>query len=91
MSVVVRLPEELYESAKRIAALQGRQPSDVLAEAWEQYLSAHREDFANDFEHAAELLRAGDTDGLMKFATRSARARAEAAAEAARTKEADRN
>jgi hypothetical protein len=83
MSVVVRVPEELYESAKRIAALQGRQLSDVLSEAWEQYFAAHREQFADDFERAAALIRAGDTDGLTKLTNRTVRARAEAAAGAA--------
>ena len=84
MTVVVRLPEELYESAKRFAALQGRQPSDVLADAWGQYLEANREQLAADLEQAAQMLRAGETDALAEFASRSARARAEAAADAAR-------
>jgi len=84
MSVVVRLPEDMYESAKRIAALQGRSPADLLTDAWEQYLVVHREELATGFEEAAELLRAGDTEGLATLASRSADARA-AAAVAARS------
>jgi hypothetical protein len=84
MSVVVRLPEDIYASARRIAALQGRQANDLLREAWEQYLEAHREQFASDFEEAAQLLRSGDTDGLTGLASRSAKERAEEAARAAR-------
>jgi hypothetical protein len=84
MSVVVRLPEDVYESARRIAALQGRQASDLIGEAWGQYLESHREQFAADFEQAAHLLRTGDTKGLTELASRSARVRADEAARAAR-------
>lgn len=84
MSVVVRLPEDLYESARRIAALQGRQAGDLLGEAWDLYLDAHREQFATDFETAAQLLRDGDTAGLNELAGRNAKLRAAEAARAAR-------
>lgn len=84
MSVVVRLPEELYANVRKIAALQGRQPAEVLTEAWHQYLSSHREELASSFEEAANLIREGDTEGLAELASRSVEARAEGAAEAAR-------
>lgn len=84
MSVVVRISEDVYESARRIAALQGRQASDLIGEAWGQYLEHHREQFAVDFEHAAQLLRSGDTKGLAELASRSVSVRAEEAARAAR-------
>jgi hypothetical protein len=84
MSVVVRLPEHLYASARRIASLQGRQAADLLSEAWAEYLDVHREQFASDFEEAAQLLRSGDTQGLTELAGRSVKDRAEEAARAAR-------
>jgi hypothetical protein len=84
MSVVVRLPEELYANVRKIAALQGRQPAEVLTEAWQQYLAKHREELAADFEEAAHLIREGDTEGLAGLASRSVEARAAGAAEAAR-------
>ena len=84
MSVVVRLPEGLVESAKSYAALQGRPVSDVLTEAWERYLEANRDQLAEDLEKAAELLRAGDTAALADFASRNSRARAEALARGAK-------
>lgn len=84
MSVVVRLPEDVYESARRIAALQGRGASELIGEAWEQYLKQHREQFAADLEQAAELIRKGDTKGLTDLAGRTAGLRAEEAARAAR-------
>ncbi len=80
MSVVLRVPEELYESARKIAALQGRQAGDLLREAWDLYLEAHREQLAADFEAAAKMIRAGDTAGLSEFAGRTTKQRAAAAA-----------
>lgn len=85
MSVVVRLPEELYESARRIAALQGRQAGDLLSEAWEQYMATHRDQLAADFEQAAQLLREGDVNALAGLASRNVDARAAEAARAAQS------
>ncbi|MDX6587246.1 MAG: ParG [Solirubrobacterales bacterium] len=85
MSVVVRIPEDLHDQVKRIAALQGRQSTDVLRDAWAQYLEAHRTDLAANLEQAAELLRNGDTQGLAELASSSVDARAAGAAEAARS------
>jgi predicted DNA-binding protein len=86
MSVVLRVPEELYESARKIAALQGRQAGDLLNEAWEQYLETHREQLATDFEDAAKMIRAGDTSGLGELANRTTKQRAADAASRARAK-----
>ena len=86
MSVVLRVPEEVYESARKIAALQGRQTGDLLHEAWQLYLDAHREQLATDFEAAAQMIRSGDTSGLGALATRTTEHRAAAAARAARAK-----
>jgi predicted DNA-binding protein len=85
MSVVARLPEDLYENIKKISALEGRPPGEVLRDAWEQYLTTNREGLAAQFETAAELLRKGDTQGLATMASASVEARAEMAAEAARS------
>src|SRR4051794_33988497 len=86
MSVVARLPEDLYENIKKVAALEGRQPAEVLRDAWQQYLATNREELAAQFEAAAALLRNGDTDGLARMASEKAEQRAEMAAEAARSK-----
>jgi predicted transcriptional regulator len=83
-TTTVRIPEEVQQAVKRIAALQGRTPSDLIAEAWDDYLRKHREQFAEDFEHAAALIRSGEIDRLAEFASRSIPDRAVAAAEAAR-------
>jgi hypothetical protein len=59
MSVVVRLPEDVYESARRVAALRGQQAGDLIGEAWAQYLNSNREQLASDLEAAAQSLREG--------------------------------
>ncbi len=83
MSSVVRVPDTVLTEAKRIAALQGTQPGDILATAWREYLDNHRAEFAGDLERAAELLRNGTLDDLAAFASRNAKERARAAHEAA--------
>jgi hypothetical protein len=52
----------------------------ALAQAWGDYLDRHRDEIAENFERAAELIRAGDTHGLAEHVGRNRRARAEAAA-----------
>lgn len=84
MSVVLRVPEGLYESARTIAALQGRQAGDLLQDAWAQYLELNKDQLAADFEAAAEMIRAGNTAGLSDLATRTTDQRAAAAAAAVR-------
>ena len=86
MSVVLRVPDDLYESARRIAALQGRQAGDLLREAWDLYLDKNREQLAADFETAAKMIRSGDTAGLSDLATRTTAERAATAAAATRKK-----
>ena len=66
MSAVVRVPDDLYESARRFAALQGRHPGEVLADAWEHYVRDHRDQLADDLEQVAKLLRAGEVNGFAK-------------------------
>ena len=80
MSTTVRVSEELLDDVRRIAALQGKAPGEMLGEAWGVYLERHREEIAEDFERAADLIRSGDTKGLAEHLGRNRRARAEAAA-----------
>lgn len=83
-SAVIRVPEEVHEEARRIAALRGTQTGAIVAEAWSQYMQNNREQFAADFEHVAKLLRDGTTEQLAEFVSRDADARGEAAAQRVR-------
>ena len=81
---VMRVPDQVHEEAVQLAALRRQQPAQLLAEAWAQYMEKNREQFAADFEKAAQLLRDGTVDGLAAFASRNADARAKAMAERTR-------
>ena len=64
MSVVARLPENTYELAKRIAALEGRQPGELIDEALQNYVQTNKDAFASNYEDAAKALRAGNLGAL---------------------------
>lgn len=81
MSTTVRVSEDLLDDVRRIGALQGKAPGEMLAQAWGDYLDRHRDEIAENFERAAVLIRAGDTHGLAEHVGRNRRARAEAAAQ----------
>lgn len=85
-TAVVRVPDEMLDEARRIAALRGTQTGAIIAEAWKHYMHSNREQFATDLEHAAKLLRDGTLDQLADFASRDADARGEAAAQRARSR-----
>lgn len=83
-STVMRVPANVHAEAKQIAALQGLQPGDVIAQAWREYLNRHQDEFVADLEQAALLLKTGTVADVAAFSSRNADARAEAAAERAR-------
>jgi len=75
----MRLHPDTHDEATQIAALRRVQPSEVIAEAWQEYMEKHREEFARDLETLAGLLRDGTIDGVSKFVNRTSKARAAAA------------
>lgn len=86
MSGVVRVPDNVLNGAKHVAGIRGCQPGEVLADAWAEYFANHQDEFANDLEEAARLLRAGTLDDLAAFLGRGNEARAEEAAARLRSK-----
>jgi hypothetical protein len=70
---VVRVPTDVHLEAKRFAALCGDQPGELLAHAWREYVVNHREEFADDLERAAKLMRDASLDELVRFAQDSHR------------------
>ena len=83
-TAVARIPEHVYIESKRVAALRGQQPAEVLAAAWKEYLENHRDEFVAELEAAADALRNGTLDDLVDFLNRDADAQAAAAFEAGR-------
>jgi hypothetical protein len=84
MSTLLRVPEELHAQVKHIAAMQGTSAGDLLARAWREFFERHRDEFAAEFEAAADLVRRGDAAGMAAMMKRGNRDRAEAAARRAR-------
>lgn len=85
-STTMRVPTELNEQTKRMAALTGGTPGDLLAEAWAEYMENHRDEFALELEHAAHLVRNGSREELVGFANRNNREKAKKAAARLREK-----
>lgn len=67
----VRVHQETHEQTKKMAALVGRSPGELLDEAWEEYMAKHRAEFAVELETAAELVRNGSRQELVDFANRN--------------------
>jgi hypothetical protein len=83
-TTAVRVQDDLLEEVKRIAAMRGETAGDLLAKAWEEFLERHREEFSQQFNEVARMLREGDKEGLASLSKRSRVVRAAAAAELAR-------
>jgi predicted transcriptional regulator len=84
-TTTVRISKEISNEIAQIAALMGRTSGELLAEAWKEFLTTHKETFAQDMEEAAKIVRTGTTQDLASFISRNVEARATAAAEAARS------
>ncbi|MEJ7891406.1 MAG: hypothetical protein WKF94_02045 [Solirubrobacteraceae bacterium] len=67
-TAVMRVPAEMHEQVSRVSDLVKQTPGDLLAAAWTEYVERHRDDFAQDLERAAELLRNGTLEDLVDFA-----------------------
>ncbi len=85
-STTIRISTDLHEQTRRMAALRGETPGELLAQAWDEYLANHREDFALELEQAAELVRNGTRDDLVRFVNRNNREKAERASARLRQK-----
>ena len=72
-TTVTRVPVSTFAEIKSVAALQGRSPAALIADAWREYLANHAAEFAEDFERAAEAIRSGDQEALRAHASRFAR------------------
>ena len=86
MSTIARIPEEVYEEARKIAALRSTQPGAVIALAWTEYLDRHRDELAEEFESIGRALRDGDRATLAKIHDSNIDAEAESMAASIRTR-----
>lgn len=80
LTTAVDVPDALSEEIAAIASMAGRQPGELLTEAWREFLDRNQDAMAAQYREMAALVRRGDRDQLIRATTRSARARARATA-----------
>ncbi len=83
-TVAVRIPDDIHGDVKAIAAMRGKTPGAMLAQAWIEFTERHRAEISEEFDAVARMFREGDREGLAELSRQSRRERAEAAAAAAR-------
>jgi len=70
------LPAELRSDISALAAMQGREPAAVLAEAFNEFLEKHSGEMAKDLAEVAKMMQAGDKKGVAAYTSRHAARRA---------------
>jgi hypothetical protein len=79
-TTAVRVPDEVLDEVKRIAALTGDTPGNMLAQAWTEFIERHRDELSVQFTEVARMLREGDKNGLASLSKQTRAVRASAAA-----------
>jgi hypothetical protein len=72
------MPFELRTDVSALAALQGREPNEVVTEAVQLFMEEHREQLQHDYDEIARMMREGDTEGVAEYSKRFAKKAAEA-------------
>lgn len=83
-TVAIRIPDDIHADVKAVAAMRGKTPGTMLAQAWLEFTERHRGEISADFDAVARMFREGDREGLAELSRQTRRERAEAAAAAAR-------
>ena len=76
-SIPVRIPAKTNSEVRAVASVTQRTPGALLAEAWDAYITAHREELERNFNTIGQFLHEGDTEGLSVFLQRNAEVRAD--------------
>lgn len=79
----VRIPEDTLRSARQISGLLGTTPGSLLQEAFQEFVSNHRKEITEAFDHAKKYIASQDREGLVRLASEGIRERAKRAAAAA--------
>lgn len=78
LTTSVEIPDALSEEIAAVASRAGREPGDLLAEAWRDFLIRNDEAMAARYREMAEMVRQNDRQGLIEAATRAVPSRARA-------------
>ncbi len=85
-TVAVRISEDIHADVKAVAAMRGKTPGAMLAQAWIDFTERHRDELSADFDAVARMFREGDRKGLAELSRQTRRGRAEAAVAATRNR-----
>jgi hypothetical protein len=72
------LPAALRSDVSALAAMQGREPAAVLAEAFNEFLRKHSDEMGKEHAEISKMMRAGDKKGVAAYTGRHAARRARA-------------
>lgn len=50
VTVPVRVPDEVYADLRRWAQIRGKTPGDVMREAWDEWVAAHRDEILAEID-----------------------------------------
>lgn len=71
-------PEPVRRDFRALAEMQVREPGPYLANAWQEFLSEHRDYLAAEHERLADLVKRRDNAGLAEAGRRDAKKQAQA-------------
>ncbi len=63
-TVTTRVSERVHQGSRQVGPLLGIQPSEAIDMAWDEFVKNHREEFAANLEHLADVIRNGTTSDL---------------------------
>jgi hypothetical protein len=78
MTTTIDLPDTLGFQIAEVAGRAGREPGELVAEAWRDFMERNHAAMAESYQEIGERYRTGDREGLIEAATRNAAARAPA-------------
>lgn len=71
-------PEPVRRDVRALAEMQAREPGQYLANAWQEFLSEHRDYLAAEHERLADVVKRRDAAGLGEAGRREAKKQAQA-------------
>jgi hypothetical protein len=66
----------LLADIRALAEMQGSEPEGILADAWQEFLTKHVEQLSIEHREVAEMMKAGNKQGVAEYTSRHAATRA---------------
>lgn len=72
------VPFGMRADVKALAALQGRAPDELVAEAVNTFIALHHDELKDDYAKMAQMMRTGDGEGIADYSKRFSKKKAQA-------------